>query len=91
MATEVIEVACDLKTITTAGVPEALTTREVLGSSVFLFPETSNTGVMYIVDSNDSTKKTTIPTGGLTIPIMNPALISIDASVSTDGVEWTCV
>lgn len=91
MAIEVIIVACDTKTVGTAGTAEALTTRDVRGSSVFVLPEADNTGVMYVVDSNDSSKKVTIPAGGLTLPVNDPSLISIDSSVSTDGVEWMCV
>lgn len=88
MANEVGPVHIDSKTVTVAGTPEALTTREVLCSSVFLLPLSTNTDTVYVVDSETDAKTFPIPSGGVAVPINNPALIEIDAEVSGEGVTW---
>lgn len=70
---------------------EALTTREILCQSVLLLPVSGNTGIVYIVDPSSGTIRNAIPTGGLTIPIQNPASILVAAATSGDDVEWYAV
>ncbi len=84
-------VFADSKTVTTAGTPEALTTRDIRCRSVFLVPISTNTGVAKVVDSVTNAKICTIPAGGITLPIGNPAAIDIDVSVNGEGVEWCAV
>ena len=79
------------KTVTAAGTPEALTTRDISCTSVFIVPLTSNTGSVYVVDSVTDAKRTPIPTAGVTLPIGNPALIQIDADTNGEGVSWLAV
>ncbi|KKN71173.1 hypothetical protein LCGC14_0423360 [marine sediment metagenome] len=92
MAKEGIAVAVGAKTVAAAGTPEALTTREIECSAVVIAAETTNTGVIYIVD--ETTDGNNFPTDGLaagetiTLPVTDPRKIRIDASVSTDGVSW---
>ncbi len=91
MANEVINVAVDTKDVAAAGTPEALTTREIQGTSVFIIPKAANTGAMFIADDTTDSKLVTIPTGGITLPILDPRLITIDSAVNGEGVEWMCV
>jgi len=85
----------DAKTITTAGTPEALTDRTIVCSAVTIRAKSDNTGVVYICDDSDNTKL--FPASGLdaresiTLPIQNPAAVTIDVSVSGDGVDWIAV
>lgn len=91
MAVEVINIAADDKDVATAGTPEALTTRDVPCVSVFLLPKAGNTNPIFLTDSNTTTKKITIPTGGLTVPVGNPKLLTIDVTTNGEGVEWMAV
>jgi hypothetical protein len=92
MAKEGISVAVGEQTVAAAGTPEALTTREIECSAVIVAAETTNTGVIYIVDSDADAN--VFPKDGLaagetiTLPVTDPRKIRIDASVSTDGVSW---
>ncbi len=88
---EVGPVYADTKTITTAGTPEALTTRSIACTSVFIRGLATNTGVAKIVDSATDAKTTDIPAGGLSLPVSNPALIEIDVAVNGEGVEWVAI
>ncbi len=81
----------DSKTISAAGTPEAITTRVITCTSVFLLPKTGNTNNVYIVDFTDETKTFPIPTSGLTLPISNPALIKIDVDTNDEGLDWVAV
>ncbi len=93
MAIEVIICAVDSKTVTTAGVPEALTTRDVRGTSLFILPKSSNkkNSPAFITDTNDTTKTIAIPSGGITIPIADPSKIFVDVSTSGEGVDWMAI
>lgn len=91
MALEQGPVYVDSKTVTVAGTPEALTTREIQCASVFILPKSGNTGNAELVDTLTTTKQITIPTAGITVPIGNPALIKIDVTVSGEGVDWVAV
>ncbi len=77
--------------MTTAGTPEALTTRDVQCVSVFIIPKAANSNPVFVVDNVTTTKKVTIPSGGLTIPVGNPNLITIDVTTNGEGVEWMAV
>lgn len=91
MAAEVINIAVDSKTVASNGTPEALTTRDVPCSSVFIIPKATNTNPVFVADSGDTSKLVTIPSGGLTLPIGNPNLISIDVTTNDEGVDWMAV
>ena len=81
----------DSKTITAAGAPEALTTRDILCNSVLVTPITTNTQEVYVVDSATNSKTHRITSAGVTLPIGNPALIKIDSDVNGEGVNWMAV
>jgi len=91
MADEIINIAVDSKTVTTALTPEALTTRKISCASVFIIPLATNTNPVFVTDSGDTTKLVTIPSGGLTVPIGRPELITIDVTTNGEGVEWMAV
>ncbi len=91
MATEVIDIAVNQKTVAAALTPEALTDRDVRGTSVFIRPIAGQSGAAYVCDSNDTSKIIPIPSGGLTLPIMDPRLITIDVETSGQGVDWMCI
>lgn len=84
--------AVDTKTVTSAGTPEALTTRDVQCTAVIITARTGNSGVIYIVDATTTSKKW--PADGLTagqsatINTNNPASIQIDTDSNGDGVSW---
>ncbi len=88
---ETINIAVDTQDVTTAGTPEALTTRDVQCVSVFIIPKAANTNPVFVADDSDTSKLVTIPSGGITIPIGNPNLITIDVTTSGEGVEWMAV
>lgn len=85
----------DSKTVAAAGTPEVLTTRDIQCVSVLIRAKDSNTGVVYVVDSVTNTKK--FPAAGLlpgesvTLPLTDPANVSIDVSVNGEGVDWVAV
>ena len=95
MAKEGQAVSIDEKTITAAGTPEFLTTRDIECSSVVIRALAGNTNPVYVVDSDDGSKK--FPDDGLdagqstTVPITNPALIKIDVTTNGEGVVWMAV
>ncbi len=91
MAKEVINIAVDTKDVSAAGTPEALTTRDILCASVFIIPKAANTNPVFIADDATDTKLVTIPTGGLTVPINDPRLITIDVTTNGEGVEWMAI
>ena len=95
MADRAGPITADSKTVTAAGTPEFLTTDSVPCSAVIVRAKDANTGVVYIVDSGDNTKKypgAGLPAGEtITLPIGNPAKIKIDVSVSAEGVDWLAV
>ena len=91
MANEAGQVFVDSKTVTAAGTPEALTTREITCTSVFLLTKVANTGNVLLVDFTTNTKQFLIPPAGITLPIGNPALINIDVSVNAEGLDWIAV
>ncbi len=91
MANEVGQQFVGSKTITLAGTPEALTTREISCSSVWIKPKSANTGDIYFTDNTTPSQTIIIPEEGLTMPFQNPAKITIDASVTAEGVDWLAV
>lgn len=91
MAQETAPPYVDSKTVSVAATPEVLTARDIKCQSVFLLPLDTNTGDVYVVDTADTTKKMRIPAGGLSLPIGDPANISIDVDTSGEGVEWAAV
>ena len=88
---ESIAIAVDTKTVTAAGTAEAITTRDISCTSVFLLPLTTNTDDVQLVDLTTESKKIAIPSTGLTIPISNPALIKIDVVVNGEGLDWVAI
>lgn len=88
---ETINIAVDTQDVTTAGTPEKLTTRDVACVSVFIIPKATNTNPVFISDDADTSKLVTIPSSGLTIPVGNPNLITIDVTTNGEGVEWMAV
>ncbi len=89
MAIRLGPVTVDTKTVAVAGVPEALTGDDVTCTQVFIIANEDNSGVnVYIVDSNDSTKKVVVPAVGITLPVSNPKRIQVDVDVSTDKLDW---
>lgn len=78
----------DTKNVSIAGVPEALTTRDVRVDSVAILPKTANAGVVSIVDFNDETIKWPIPAAGVVVPINDPRRITLDVDNNGDGVDW---
>lgn len=91
MADEVINIAIDEKDVAAAGTPEALTTREISCTSVFIVPKAANTNPMFLVDTNTNTKTLPIPSGGISVPIGNPALIKIDVTTNGEGCHWMAI
>ncbi len=91
MANEVGQVFVDSKTVSAAGTPEAITTRDIACDSVLLLPKSGNMNNVYIVDFTTETKTFPIPTSGLTLPISNPALIKIDVDTNDEGLDWVAV
>lgn len=91
MALEQGPIYVDSKTVSSAGTPEALTTREIQCSSVFIQPLSTNCDSVYIVDSVTGSKTLTIPSSGISVPVQNPALIKIDVGTNDEGVEWLAV
>ena len=81
----------DTKDVAAAGTVEALTTRDIRCVSVFIIPKAANTNPVFLADKATDTKLVTIPSGGLTVPINNPALIDIDVTTNGEGVEWLAV
>ena len=87
--------AIDTKSITSAGTPEVLTTRSVPCEAVLLTAKSTNAGVIYVVDTENTTKK--FPSGGLapgdavTLPVTNVAVVWVDCSVSGESVDWVAV
>ena len=88
MAKEGIAIAVDSKTVTTAGTVEALTTRDILCSSVFIRPLVTNTRRTYVVDLTTTTQKFELPNGGHNFSVNNPSLIKIDVDLDGEGVDW---
>lgn len=91
MANETGQIFVDSATVSAAATPEAITTREITCTSVFLLPKSGNTNNVYLVDFTTETKKLIIPTSGLTLPISNPALIKIDVDTNDEGLDWVAV
>lgn len=82
----------DSKTVTTAGTPEALTTREVRCDSVNIKANGSNTGNVLVCDSEDTAKTYPLDAGeSITIPTSDPRTIFIDVSVSGESCFWIAV
>ena len=88
---ESIAIAVDSKTVTTAGTAEALTTRDITCSSIFLLPKSGNGGDVLLADLTTESQTIIIPTAGLSLPISNPALIRVDVSVNGEGLDWIAV
>ncbi len=91
MASEVGPIYVDSKTVTAAGTAEALTTRSIECTSVFLRPLVGNTDAVYVVDSTTESQKFEIPSSGLTVTVTHPKFIKVDADTSGEGVEWVAV
>ena len=91
MALEVALPFVDSKTVAATGTPEALTTREVNCSSVFIQPLVDNTNPVFIVDKADDSKTLEVGSAGITLPITDPRLIFIDVTTNDEGVEWVAV
>ena len=91
MALEIGPVYSDTKTVTAASTPEALTTREIHCTSVFMLPLAANTNPVFVVDTLTPATRTTIPSAGMTLPIGDPRLISVDVTTNGEGVEWVAV
>lgn len=82
----------DTTTVTTAGTPVVLTTRDIICLSVYLVAAEANSGAnVYIVDRADTTKKVRLPGSGLSIPVNTPSEIMVDADTSGDIVEWVAL
>lgn len=87
--------AVDIKSVAVAGTPEFLTTRDVLCSTVIIYADDDNTGVVYVVDPITPTKK--FPPDGLRagrwiiVPCTNPRTLRIDVSVSGEQVGWYAI
>ena len=88
---EAIPIAVDSKTVAAAGTAEALTTRDISCSALFLLPKAANTGDVFIVDLTTESQTLIIPTAGLALPISNPSLVKIDVSVNEEGLDWVAV
>ncbi len=89
MTAEVALPFVDSKTVAVTGTPEALTTREIACTSVYLVAASANAGAtVYIVDSTTTSKKIRVPAGGLTLPVQDPRDISVDVDTNGDKVEW---
>ncbi len=88
---EVINIAVDQKLVAVALTPEALTARDVQGTSIFVRPIAGQSGTVSVADSNDTSKLIPIPSGGITLPIGDPRLVFIDVSVSGEGADWMCI
>ena len=89
-------IAVDSKTVTTAGTPEALTTRDIGGCvTVILRGDENNTGVYFIVDDeNDALKfpeEGLAATKSIIVPISDPRRIRVDVSVSGEEVNWMAI
>lgn len=88
MALEVGPYYVDTKTVTASGTPEALTTREITCTSVFIRGLKANTGDLLLSDVATPASTSRIPSGGITLPVEDPRKINIDVSVSGEGAEW---
>lgn len=88
---EAIPIAVDSKTVAASGTAEVLTTRDITCTSVFLLPKRTNTNQVYLVDLTTESRMIRIPTGGLTLPISNPALLKIDVDTNGEGLDWITV
>ncbi len=91
MALENKTLYVDTKTVTAAGTPEALTTRDINCNSVFIRPLSTNTNKAYVVDLTTESKKIEIRGIGITLPIKDPSTIKIDVDTNGEGVEWIAV
>lgn len=95
MAKEGLAIHVDVKTVAAAATPEALTTRDIECSSVVIRALNGNTNPVFIVDETTNTLK--FPDDGLdagqsiTIPISNPASITIRVTTNGEGVQWLAV
>lgn len=81
----------DSKTVASAGTPEALTTRDLECSSVYIQPLAGNTNPVFLVDRETTTKTLVIGSAGITLPVNDPSLILIDVTTNGEGVEWVAV
>lgn len=89
MALEQGPVYIDEKDVTSAGTPEALTTREIQCSSVHIVPNAGHT--VYIVDSVTNSKLFTVSSTGVTLPINDPRNIKVDVGTNGQGMTWVAV
>ncbi len=92
MATESQPPFVGEKTSTTVGTPVALTTREIVCSSVTIKAKKANTNPVFIEDG--AVSATPFPLDGaetVTIPINDPRLIFIDVTTSGEGIDWIAV
>lgn len=70
---------------------QALTSRVISCESVALFPASENDGAVYLVDTDDDTKRIQIGATGRVVPISDPRAIKVAAATSGDDVEWFAV
>ena len=80
------------KTVASAGTAEALTDRTILCSAVVIKAKVGNSNPVFVVDTATESKKFPMTAGdSITIPVNNPALISIDVTTNAEGVDWIAV
>ena len=89
MAIRVGPITVDSKTVAAALTPEVLTADDVPCTSVYVVAAEANTGAqVYVVDNVTTANKIRVPAGGITLPISNPKLVTVDVDTSGDIVEW---
>lgn len=92
MATRNGPITVDTKTVTLAATPEALTADDISCTSVYVIAATTNVGAnIYVTDNTDTSKKIRVPTGGLTLPMGKPKLITVAVDTDGDKVDWMAV
>lgn len=78
-----------IDTLTCSGSVEALTSRAIVCSSVFLLPASGDT--VSLVDWTDDNETMVIPTNGITVPVNNPALIRVKGDCGCESLTWMAV